>query len=292
MNARNRAVDWTREDIAFSPPIDTESPLDRYHSDVQYALEALGMHRDDVIRETNRPEVVGFIQVKFNERVPSQQTAQVLYQREGGRTGRAKKLRTRRSNRAASPPPLAGVLAGTGLSPRRRRFQPTAYYTAVTVDAGGTARMAYQGPSLMDARQRAQAAADQWRMPVTVVDDRWNEIKTYQPDEGAPDTVRDRAGDRARPLSEKHRREVEALRMVEAGTDLLEGAPVRFEWEKKNGTMWVIVTLYDGREKIEMVKWDERGPYIYHAGGKWRWTEGGTRGTKGMLVPERTEGRW
>jgi len=94
------------EDAAFSPPLDTESPLDRYHSDVGYALEALGVDREDVIREMNRPVTVAFVEVRFNERVPFERTAKILYQREGGKTGRAK---TRRQNRAE---PRVGVARG------------------------------------------------------------------------------------------------------------------------------------------------------------------------------------
>jgi len=56
--------------------------------------------------------------------------------------------------------------------------------------------------------------------------------------------------------------------------------------------MWVSFTIFDGREKSELVMWDDRGPYIYHAGSKWRWYEGGTRGAKGSLVPEPSGGRW
>jgi hypothetical protein len=94
--------------------------------------------------------------------------------------------------------PLASVLAGTGVAPRRtRRFPPSESFTAFAMDTGGTARMAYQGPSLSTAREKATAMASQWQTPVTVVDQQWNEIKTYRPDEGVPATIRDRAGNRS-----------------------------------------------------------------------------------------------
>jgi hypothetical protein len=63
----------------------------------------------------------------------------------------------------------------------KRRFPPSEYFTAVAMDTGGTAHRAYQGPSLSTARVKAKIAASQWRMPVTVVDQQWNEIATYQP---------------------------------------------------------------------------------------------------------------
>lgn len=264
---------------------------------------------------------------------------------------------------------------------RTRGNRAAGRYTSVVKDTGGTLRFAYQGPSLAIAQDKARAAAAAWGLPAIVVDDRWNEVASYDPPGGddAP-TVRNRAmpidpriaeaaarfpptfglrwyagsvfrvspessyvmtdargneevvlytqrrmpdgawldfakgapeelarevvplGDRnrARPTSEKKRREAEALRLVEAGADLLEGAPVSFEWDKRAGrsfaplagVLWVHFTLFDGRGKSEMVSWDDRGPYLYHAGTKWRWTEGGTRGSKGMLVPERTGGGW
>lgn len=90
--------------------------------------------------------------------------------------------------------PLASVLAGTGVPPRAtRRFPPSDRFTAFAMDTGGTAHMVYQGPSLSTAREKAEITASRWQTPVTVVDQQWNEIKTYRPDEGVPDTTRNRS---------------------------------------------------------------------------------------------------
>lgn len=83
---------------------------------------------------------------------------------------------------------------------RTRGNRAAGQYTAVVKDTGGTLRFAYQGPSLATAQSKARAAAAMWGLPAIVVDDRWNEVATYDPPGGddAP-TVRDRAN-RARPI--------------------------------------------------------------------------------------------
>jgi len=75
----------------------------------------------------------------------------------------------------------------------------------------------------------------------------------------------------SRSTGEKRQREAEALLMIRASNDLDENQPIAFEHEK--GKIFVRITLWDGREKVEMVGWDEFGPYSYGAGAKWRWSE-------------------
>jgi hypothetical protein len=83
----------------------------------------------------------------------------------------------------------------------------------------------------------------------------------------------------------------DAFKLINASVDIMPGTEPMYEYDKRQNTMWVTVTLYDGRTKSDMVFWDEKGAYLRSAGMKFRWGESGRR-PQGSTYPDRSSERW
>jgi len=75
------------------------------------------------------------------------------------------------------------AVANRAVATRDRKFQQSDHFSAIVMGGrGDTIVVTYQGPSLSTARVKAKIAASQWQKPVSVIDDQWRTIATYQPD--------------------------------------------------------------------------------------------------------------